>query len=86
MTQAKSEIVICMGSSCFSRGNKKTLGIIKNYIKAHDLAGRIVFRGSHCFGECEKGPVLMLGAQKHNRVSPDEVTGLLDAYFSEVTG
>ncbi len=86
MTQEVSEIVICMGSSCFSRGNKKTLGIIKHYLETHDLEGRVVFKGSHCFGECEKGPVLMLGTQKHILVSPEEVTALLDAYFSETTG
>ncbi len=83
MNQEKPEIVICMGSSCFSRGNKTTLGIIKGYLETHDLESGVVFRGSHCFGECEKGPVLMLGSRKHTQVSPKQVTELLDAYFSE---
>ncbi len=83
MNQEKPEIVICMGSSCFSRGNRKTLGIIKGYLEAHDLENEVVFRGTHCFGECEKGPVLMLGSQKHTQVAPDEVTELLNAYFSK---
>lgn len=86
MTQEKPEILICMGSSCFSRGNKKTLGIIKSYLETHDLENEVVFRGSHCFGECERGPVLMLGSKKHTKVSPDEVTELLDAYFSQDQG
>ena len=83
MTQEKPEIVICMGSSCFSRGNKKTLGIIKSYLEAHNLKDEVVFRGSHCFGECDKGPVLMLGSQKHTKVSPEEVTELLNNYFAK---
>ncbi len=86
MTKEKSEIVICMGSSCFSRGNKMTVGMIKNYLETRDLEDKVVFRGSHCFGECENGPVLMLGKKKHTRVSSDELTDLLDAYFSEEQG
>lgn len=82
MGQEHSEIVICMGSSCFSRGNKQALGIIKKYLKERGLEDIVLFRGSHCFGECEKGPVLLLNYQKHTQVTPDKVTDLLDAYFS----
>ncbi len=80
--QIPEEIVICMGSSCFSRGNKKTLGLIKQYLKEKELAGKIVFRGSHCFGECENGPVIIIGSDKHIQVSSDHVTDLLDRYFN----
>ncbi len=76
------EIVICMGSSCFSRGNKTSLGIIKKYLKEKGLESNILFRGSHCFGECENGPVLKLGDNKFTRVSPENVTELLDSFFS----
>ena len=76
------EIIICMGSSCFSRGNKKTLGLIKQYLKEKELKDNLVFRGSHCFGECENGPVIIIGSDKHTRVSSDHVTDLLDRYFN----
>ena len=76
------EIIICMGSSCFSRGNKSSLGIIKKYLKDKGLENKVVFRGSHCFGECENGPVLNIGGRKFTRVVPEIVTELLDSYFS----
>ncbi len=81
MAEEKAEIVICMGSSCFSRGNKQSLNIIKGYLRERGLEERVVFRGSHCFGECDKGPVLMIGGSKHTEVTPGKIADLLDSYF-----
>ncbi len=78
MAKKAKDIVICMGSSCFSRGNKNTLSIIKNYIKDHSLGADVVFRGAHCTGNCDKGPVLVIGGKSFTKVAPDDVTGLLD--------
>jgi NADH:ubiquinone oxidoreductase subunit E len=33
----KHEISICMGSSCFARGNKATCKKIKSYLKKNDI-------------------------------------------------
>ncbi len=82
MTKERPEIVICMGSSCFSRGNKQALGIIKSYLKERGLEEHVIFRGSHCFGECDKGPVLQIGNQQLTQVTPEKAADLLDAYFS----
>ncbi len=76
------EIVICMGSSCFSRGNKHTIGLIKNYLKERGLENTFVFKGAHCFGECENGPVLIIADRKYIKVSSGEITELLDRHFS----
>jgi hypothetical protein len=39
MNDAKEpiELAICMGSSCFSRGNKKNIVLIREYIDLHGL-------------------------------------------------
>ncbi len=78
-----SGIVICMGSSCFSRGNKKALGIIKQYLQDRSIDTEIAFRGAHCFGICENGPVLVINDTQFTAVQPDEVAGLLDKYLME---
>lgn len=78
-----SGIVICMGSSCFSRGNKKALGIIKQYLQERSLDTELTFKGSHCFGICENGPVLVINEKQLTNVQPDEVSGLLDKYLME---
>ncbi len=77
-----SDIVICMGSSCFSRGNKHTINLIKKYLKENEREQRVVFRGAHCTGICEKGPVLVLDGIKHTKVTPESVVSLLDNYFA----
>ena len=39
-----TEMQICLGSSCFSRGNKDVAVFIKEYLKKHHLEDKVVFR------------------------------------------
>jgi len=50
------EIRICLGSSCFSRGNKEIVKEIRSFLEKHHLSQKVVFRGSHCLGNCQDGP------------------------------
>lgn len=71
-----------MGSSCFSRGNKEILGIIKKFLTEHKLEDTIFFKGELCTGSCEKGPVLKIGEEKFVSVNPDKVYDILANYFN----
>ncbi len=73
----KKEIVICLGSSCFSRGNKICLDIIKKFLKDYNLEDRYFFHGSRCLDKCEKGPVLKIENRIYEQVKPEEVVELL---------
>lgn len=75
--QNKKEIVICLGSSCFSRGNRICLGIIEKFLKENDLEDKYFFHGSRCFDKCEKGPVLKIGDEIFEQVKPDQVVDIL---------
>ena len=79
--QMKKEIVICLGSSCFSRGNKKTVQLIKDYIKDHQLEDKIYFHGNHCYENCNNGPVLKIDNKEYQNVSPENINYLLDSIF-----
>ncbi len=61
MTLKRKEIRICMGSSCFSRGNRGTLQLIQQYLKDNQLERDVILKGNHCFGECNSGPVVKIG-------------------------
>jgi len=76
------EIVICMGSSCFSRGNKYSLELIKKYLKKRGLEDTFRFKGSHCFGECEHGPVVIIDGIRYTEVQPDKITELMENHFA----
>lgn len=72
------ELTICLGSSCFARGNKKTLCIIQDYIKEHKLEGKVKFKGNHCFGKCIMGPVLKVGENIYEQVGEQNILNILE--------
>jgi len=74
----KNTIVICMGSSCFARGNDINLHKVENYIKEHDLEGNITLKGCLCEGECSLGPNMIINGKTFNQVKPDSIMEILD--------
>jgi NADH:ubiquinone oxidoreductase subunit E len=83
MNSFPAEIVICMGSSCFSRGNKKSLQIIREFLKEKNIQGQITFKGSHCFGNCQNGPVLKINDTFLEKVDPGNLLSVLEGIFQE---
>ena len=78
MKKSKMEIVICLGSSCFARGNKGTLEVIKNYLKINELCDEILFKGQLCSQSCNKGPVIWVNDVKYEAMTAANVDSLLD--------
>jgi len=78
MSQKPAEIVICLGSSCFARGNRKTLNIIQQYIKDNSLEETVKFRGNHCFGKCHNGPVVKINDKLYENVSYNDIIDILE--------
>lgn len=84
MTLLKKEIKICLGSSCFSRGNKLTLQVIQKYLKDHQLEGDVILKGMHCFSNCSTGPVMKIGNTVYEQLSSDTVLEILEKEFGEM--
>lgn len=82
MSDIKTQIVICLGSSCFSRGNRDTLEVIKDYLKVNDLGDQVIFKGQLCSQTCNRGPVIWIDGKKHEAVSPTSIIPILDQIFS----
>jgi len=55
-----TEMHICLGSSCFSRGNKEVVNFVRDYLKRNHLDDKVVFRGARCMGHCSNGPNLRI--------------------------
>jgi NADH:ubiquinone oxidoreductase subunit E len=85
MTDAKQkiELAICMGSSCFSRGNKRNIELIKEYIKRFGLCDKLVLKGHLCEGLCNEGPNICLEKQVHHSVDATSISTLLDSYIKK---
>lgn len=83
MTLVRKEIRICLGSSCFSRGNRRSLQILQKYLKDHQLEQDVILKGNHCFSDCSKGPVLKIGQKLYEQVTPENVLEILTSEFGE---
>jgi NADH:ubiquinone oxidoreductase subunit E len=80
----KKEIVICLGSSCFARGNRTTVKQIFEYLRIRHLSGMVNFHGGHCFGRCDKGPVLKLDDDFNEKLASESLNSLLDKFFKDL--
>ncbi len=74
----KKEITICLGSSCFSRGNNKNLEIIQEYIKNKGLEANVNFKGQLCSEKCQEGPVLTIDNTTYKEVTQTKLFEILD--------
>ena len=49
-----NEIKICMGSSCYARGNDENIETLENYINEHKEDSKIELIGLRCTNKCVK--------------------------------
>jgi NADH:ubiquinone oxidoreductase subunit E len=81
MEDNKTEIRICLGSSCFARGNKKMVQVVQQFLMQYHLEEKVNFHGSHCFGHCGEGPMIQIGDNLIHSHDPDELKRLLKNHF-----
>ncbi len=70
-------IRICMGSSCFSRGNKDNLEIVQNFITNNVLDVEVHLTGNLCEKKCNIGPNLFIDDKSFNKVNKKEIIAIL---------
>jgi NADH:ubiquinone oxidoreductase subunit E len=81
MNQNKTVITVCLGSSCFSRGNKKTVQVIQQFLKHYHLEDQVIFRGAHCFNVCGEGPVVKVDEDILKQVDDELIVSYLKEKF-----
>lgn len=79
--EIKKEIKICLGSSCFARGNKQTVQMIAEYLKLNKLENEVFYHGNHCFGKCDKGPFVKIDDVIYENVNSENIIETLDKVF-----
>jgi NADH:ubiquinone oxidoreductase subunit E len=75
------EIEICMGSSCFSRGNSESLEIIEGLSRSNEIPCDILLKGCLCKESCASGPIITVNGDKHKEVDASCVKDLLLKYM-----
>jgi NADH:ubiquinone oxidoreductase subunit E len=80
----KIEMHICLGSSCFSRGNKDVVMFIKEYIRKNHLEDKFIFKGSRCMNHCNNGPNLKINDEVLEGCSLSTIESILERELSGI--
>ncbi len=77
---SKPNIVICMGSSCFARGNEKTIEACESFLAERGLKDEVDvdLGASLCTGHCAEGPVVV---KVYTHVEPLVMRDILEKIF-----
>ncbi|MGB8491790.1 MAG: NAD(P)H-dependent oxidoreductase subunit E [Bacteroidales bacterium] len=78
------EMQICLGSSCFSRGNRDVVMFIREYLRKNHLDDRIVFRGARCMGLCSDGPNLRINDKVIEGITLSGIESILEKEFGNI--
>lgn len=78
-----STIKICMGSSCFARGNSKNLQTIQSFIDKNHLDAEIELEGLRCCDKCSKGPNITIDDVEYNNIDSGTLLDILEKHFKK---
>jgi NADH:ubiquinone oxidoreductase subunit E len=79
------DIQICLGSSCFSRGNKRLVKVVEQYLNERNLRHLVYFHGAHCFSSCDRGPLISIDGKEYTGLNEDKVIMILDGIFGKTS-
>ena len=82
---SRPSITLCMGSSCFARGNEKNLALCEKFLDARGLQDEVdlVLGACLCKGRCSEGPVVVIDGKAHTSVDEGVMSDLLENLFPE---
>ncbi len=68
-----------MGSSCYARGNRDNVSLIREYLEANNISGSVEFSGSLCENNCSRGPVVTINGKTFFDVDRPLLLQILDS-------
>lgn len=77
------EIEICLGSSCFSRGNREVVQVIRDYLRKNHLDDKVVFKGARCMNRCSEGPFLIINGKTFIQTTLTDIEKILEKELTE---
>ena len=80
----RPKITICMGSSCFARGNEKNLAACEEFLAARGLRDEVDVElgASLCTGNCAQGPIVMVDGRTYTNVDRGVMLDIMNDLFS----
>ena len=75
----KPEIRICLGSSCFARGNQKNVEAVERFLAENNLKDEVDvdLEACLCLGRCADGPIVIIDGKIYTHVTGNSIQDLL---------
>lgn len=83
MNDSMKPITVCMGSSCYARGNANNVELIQTWLRQRGLEANVELGGTLCEGRCREGPIVRIGPTIYTKVTPASVGDILAHEFPE---
>lgn len=74
----KLEITICLGSSCYTRGNNEVIKTIQRFIIENKIENLVNFKGELCSCNCKSGPNLKIGETTHRNINAASAIAIIN--------
>ncbi len=84
--KSRHEIIMCMGSACFTRGNNRSVEIVKEYLQKNNIEAEITFKGCLCTNRCKAAPVIVIDQRPFERVAPQSVIEVIEHILKDGGG
>lgn len=78
------EIEICLGSSCFSRGNRDLVQVIREYLRRNHLDDKVLFKGARCLDRCSEGPFIIINGKTIQQTEVQDIEKMLEKELAEL--
>lgn len=75
------KINVCMGSSCFARGNIEHLEFIEKFLEDNNIKNQVDLEGSRCEGKCDIGPNIYVNGVLYSKVSKGDIEQILKEHI-----
>lgn len=80
-SEARTTMTLCLGSSCFTRGNNDHLPRLQQALSDRGLEDRVHLKGSRCEGRCLNGPILCIGDTVIEHLDADRIEAALERHL-----
>ncbi len=70
-------VALCMGSSCFARGNRKLLEVVEGLIRQNGWQESVALSGLRCTNRCADGPNISINGTLYQNMDANTLVEIL---------
>lgn len=77
MSESRAKITICMGSSCYSRGNGRNIEAIREFLVRKGIDAEVELVGHLCRDDCRNGPNIEVNGKMYQHVDAGAIVSII---------